>query len=331
MKNKILATLVAFGLVGSVSAIEINDNLSINGFIDTSYKQAKAYTSLTGTGAKASEFGIDEVELNFVLLTGNVQGELHIDTEDIDNDTALDIEQVKLSYSLDNGLTFTIGRYGSSLGFEREDPTGLSTHTRAYELSSAFNALAPALYSNFNLGNVDAKTVEGIAVSYQGEGFTVSGSIDESNGADLEASDLDYEISLTYTGIENLTAFIGYREESGDTAADSDTEYLNLHASYQMGKTLLAAEFTNIDMSVVNGGEDAFMLMANHAISDKLSATLRYSESELSSSVDATSITLAPSYQITENLGAILEYSDYDVSNALMDGELLAVELTYTF
>ena len=36
--KKLLATIAAFGLVGSASAIEINDNLSINGFIDGSYQ-----------------------------------------------------------------------------------------------------------------------------------------------------------------------------------------------------------------------------------------------------------------------------------------------------
>ena len=324
MKNKILATLVAFGLVGSVSAIEINDNLSINGFIDTSYTQAKLYDNASAASAKAATFGIDEVELDFILLTGNVQGELHLDTEDSDNDTALDIEQVKLSYSLDNGLTFTIGRYGSSLGLEREDPTSLSTFSRAYDGVAIFG-------ENYNLGNVDGYSVEGIAVAYQGEGFTINASIDESNDANLESDDLDYEISLSYTGIDNLTAFVGYRENSSDVAGGSDTEVLNLHASYQMGKTLLAAEFLNIDNNVANGGEDAFMLMANHAISDKLSATLRFSEVEVTNLLDVQAITIAPSYQISDNLGAILEYTEYDLSNTTVDGELLAVELTYTF
>ena len=44
MKNKILAMLVAFGLVGSVSAIEINENLSINGFIDGSITKTDSET-----------------------------------------------------------------------------------------------------------------------------------------------------------------------------------------------------------------------------------------------------------------------------------------------
>ena len=45
MKNKILAMLVAFGLVGSVSAIEINENLSINGFIDGSITKTDSETA----------------------------------------------------------------------------------------------------------------------------------------------------------------------------------------------------------------------------------------------------------------------------------------------
>ena len=38
MKNKILALLATVGLVASASAVEINENLSINGFIDGSFK-----------------------------------------------------------------------------------------------------------------------------------------------------------------------------------------------------------------------------------------------------------------------------------------------------
>ena len=32
-----------------------------------------------------------------------------------------------LHYGLENGVSFTIGKYGSKLGFEREDPSGLYT------------------------------------------------------------------------------------------------------------------------------------------------------------------------------------------------------------
>ena len=38
--------IVAFGLVGSVSAVEINENLSINGFIDGSISKTDNSTAI---------------------------------------------------------------------------------------------------------------------------------------------------------------------------------------------------------------------------------------------------------------------------------------------
>ena len=51
--KKLIATIAAFGLVGNASAIEINDNLSINGFIDGSYQYSDADLGTTGAGASA--------------------------------------------------------------------------------------------------------------------------------------------------------------------------------------------------------------------------------------------------------------------------------------
>ena len=56
----------------------------------------------------------------------------------------VEVEQAHITYSLDNGVSFTLGKYGSALGFEREDPTGLYTFSRAYQAGSGFN-----------LGNID--------------------------------------------------------------------------------------------------------------------------------------------------------------------------------
>ena len=78
MKNKILATLVAFGLVGSASAVEINENLSINGFIDTSWNDLETNDAST----EDQKLGLDEIELNFLFNVGNVSGAIHIDNYD---------------------------------------------------------------------------------------------------------------------------------------------------------------------------------------------------------------------------------------------------------
>ena len=132
-----MALLVAFSMAGYMSAIEVNENLSINGFVDGSYNSTDA-----AAGADTQSLGIDEVEVDFLFNAGGVSAELHLDNS---NDTDFDIEQVHMSYSLENGLSVTLGRFGTNLGLEREDPTSLYTYSRAYG------------GSDFDLGNIDAQ------------------------------------------------------------------------------------------------------------------------------------------------------------------------------
>tara|TARA_B110000008_G_scaffold245865_1_gene256410 strand:- start:1988 stop:2983 length:996 start_codon:yes stop_codon:yes gene_type:complete len=331
MKNKLIATIVAFGLVGSTSAIEINDNLSVNGFIDASYQEAEA--SVAGASAKAAKEGLDEIELNFLLNVGSVSGELHLDTAPSSSND-IGIEQAHFTYSLENGVSIKFGRYGSELGFEREDPSGRFAQTRAHDLISQASTLAggPILgitLPNYDLGDIDGGNVyEGVTISYNLEDFSVSASFHEDVGANLETEDIDIELSFSYTGIENAVIGGGYRFDNKDDGATTQMDVLNIHASYTLDKLLVAAEFTSIENSALMG-EDAYLLLANYEVSDKLGITLRYSESEITNSIDVEKITIAPSYQITESLGAILEYSDYEIST--LDADLLALELTYNF
>ncbi len=126
MKNKIIATLVAFGLVGSASAIEINDNLSINGFIDGSVNKVDSQT----VNSDSANWGLDEIEVNFLLNVGSVSGLIALDSQNIGSSSTTDsngdthndgddieIEQAHFTYSLDNGVSFTFGRYGLAAGF----------------------------------------------------------------------------------------------------------------------------------------------------------------------------------------------------------------------
>ena len=98
MKNKLIALLATIGLVSSASAIEINENLSINGFIDGSYQNTEIDGTLLGAPAsgETSSLGLDEVELNFILNAGNVSGEVHIDTNG--EDSLVDIYIYDLQY-----------------------------------------------------------------------------------------------------------------------------------------------------------------------------------------------------------------------------------------
>jgi len=303
MKNKILALLATLGLVASASAVEINENLSINGFIDGSYADQDSATE---------QIGIDEVELNVIVNAGSVSGELHVDTEDADSDSGLSIEQVHFTYTMDNGLSVTFGRYGSALGLEREDPAGLYTFSRAYN-------------DAFNFGNVDAFSREGVALGYSTGDLSLGLSIDQENDENLNNEDINFEISASYTGIENLSLNVGWRTESADAG---DADYTNINATYSVGKALIGAEWSNIDNEATGNDDDAYLILVDYDFTDVLGGAIRYSEYEDGAN-EVEMFTIAPNYALTDSLGVILEYSD--IENAGVDDDLLAVELTYTF
>jgi len=323
--------LVAFGLVGSVSAIEINENLSINGFIDGSYISTDSNPAGVGTGTDTTEIGLDEIELNFLFTAGGASGEIHIDTDPTqataaaaggnDNDGSLNIEQAHLSYGFEGGLTLTAGRFGSLLGLEREDPGGLFTYSRAFS-------------DDFSLGNVDVHQQEGLRLSYTSDQFSVAISASNAQDATEETAatedDLDWEVSLAYTGIENLALGGGVQTNNEENVVDDNT-ILNIHAGYTMGKALIAAEWSNIDSDTTATADlDAYQILVDYDVSDVLGLVVRYAEEDEGAGTNADSVTIAPNYAINDNLGAILEYTNKNAGDG-SDEDFLAVELTFTF
>ena len=332
MKNKLIAVLAAFGLVASASAVKINDNISINGFIDGSYSNVDADGAAT---MDETNVGIDEVEVNILVNAGNVSGELHLDTEDADNDSGISLEQVHFSYGFANGLTATAGRFGSSLGFEREDPAGLYTFSRAYG-------------NDFDLGDVDSRGAqEGIRLGYSAGDFSFSasvfnpvGTVEETNdnngdaaGGATSEDNLDYEIAVAYNGLDNLVIGGGFQVANGAStggAASTDTTITNLHAAYTLNKLLIGAEYVNIDVDLA-GDTSAYLLLADYDINNKAGIAVRYSEWETNAAgAETNKLSIAPNYAITDSLGAILEWASTD-TGAAQDEDQLAIELTYTF
>ena len=218
-----MALLATIGLVSSASAIEVNENLSISGFIDGSY-----YDGDAANGNKS--FNLDEIEVNIDANVGDVSGFLSIDDT---SGEGLNIEQAHFTYALDNGVSFTFGQYGSALGFEGEDPAGLYTYSRAYSAA-------------YNLANIDATgSVAGLTIAYSADTFSVGVSIEEDGNFGATDDDLNIEIAASYTGIDNLTVGGGYFVDNG--AAGAERDVLNLHAAYSAGKALIAGEIISAD------------------------------------------------------------------------------------
>jgi len=352
MKNKLIALLATIGLVSSASAIEINDNLSINGFIDGSYNDTDRSLTVGGVETKADDtnLGIDEVEIDFIFNSGNISAEAHIDNIDSDGNENLSIEQAFIKYTTDSGLGFTFGRKGLNSGFEREDPNGLYTYSRAYDfLEPAGLDAALGIWedgtADGNIGNVDENAFEGIQVDYASDTFTAGVFFFQSLDAELEDDDLYTEIYVSYTGIDNLRLFAGYIMTDDvtvildggdgvvggdDTTYSLDVEYLNLYAEYTIDKLMVAAEYMNADLQGL-GDVDLVALWATYQINEQIGATARYSTVEDT----AEKITIAGTYKFSDNLGAILEYSDVSddlgVAGIDYDADQVALELTYTF
>ena len=340
MKNKLLATIAAFGLVGSASAIEINDNLSINGFIDGSYQYSDTDLSTTTAPAGADDapfqkdqaLGVDEVELNFITNVGNVDGVINLDSHDGLDD--VEVEQAHITYSMDSGVSFTLGKYGSALGFEREDPTSLYTFSRAYGGTDLDNNGEDDSML-FNLGDVDSNVVEGFTVAYSNDIFSLGASFENALSTDAEDDDLNLEVAVAYTGIENVNIGLGYYFDN-QANTNEEIDILNVHASALLGKLLVAAEYTELNRGGNNSDLDGYMFLADYDVTDKLGVAVRVSSNETQRIVngavaggDYEKLTIAPNYAITESLGAIIEYSDIDVAGE--DSNLFAVELLYTF
>jgi len=354
MKTKLLAVMATLGMVASASAVKINNNLSINGFIDGSYN-----SSDNGVNDEAN-IGLDEVELNFIFNAGNVSGELHIDnnnerayTSDFaetagtastpsandgsgapgvantpssssaDNRTQndLDIEQVHFTYSFGNGTSVTVGRFNSALGLEREDPAGLYTFSRAYSAA-------------FNLGDIDTNGAqEGIRLSYSAGDLSGSFALYDAIGSSLETGgvkdDLDYELALNYTGLDNITVGAGFQSDRA-AGAGNDSEVYTINATYTLNKLLLAAEYVNTEIDGNAFDTAAYMVLADYDVNDKLGVAVRYSNWETGAATDSDKLTFAPNYAITDSLGAIIEFSAEETS-AGAETDSFAVELTYTF
>ena len=335
MKTKLLAVLATLGMVASASAVKINNNLSINGFIDGSYLNTDSTAAAAAGGAQSesTNTGIDEVELNFLVNAGNVSGELHIDNNG-DADGSLDIEQVHFTYSFANGASIQVGKFGSNLGLEREDPAGLYTFSRAYGTA------------NYDLGNIDNGNVgEGIRLAYAAGDFSLSLGLTNPVGAAEEGligvggaageDDYDYEFVVSYTGFDNLSLTAGVISTAQiDTkpanAADAnDVDVYSINASYTLDKLLIAGEYTSREE---DGSDDlsAYLLLLDYDINEKLGVALRYSEWETGANAESDKITFAPNYAITESLGAIVEFSAEEASSGAEE-DTIAVELTYTF
>jgi hypothetical protein len=346
MKNKI-AFASAFFAAASFSTAEIvvNDFLSFEGFVDSSY----THTDMDIDGAAdehENSFAVEQVEISWLFdfdtVTAQVDLQYEGDSNDgsnfDDQDNLEDgelVEQAFVNLALANGDVVTAGRYGSMIGFEAFEPTGLYQHSFAY----VANGL-PLYAQGVKYTRESDSSFYGISI--QDEAFE--------NGADnVSTSSFAIEAAYAQDLGNGIAVFLGGAYEDADAG---DSYIVNTYATYETGAWLFAAEvnFGNSesrafdsddfrDGTILGDSDDvdvlSGLLMANYAYSDTASVTGRisYEEIEGATDGDATKYTLAHNKALADNLALVTEVSlaDADIDGTDVQVTEFAVRLLFTF
>jgi hypothetical protein len=323
--------------------IVVNDFLSFEGFVDSSYTHTDIDEGTSGVSSdNSNEFGVDQVEIswlfNFDTVTAQLDLQYEGDADGKDADDGQAVEQAFVNYALANGDVVTAGRYASMLGFEAFEPTGL------YQYSTAYDASGLPLYAQGVKYTRESDT-SFFGISIQDEAFDFGG-----DNQNLSSSSYAIEVAYAQDLGNGVAAFIGAAFEDADAG---DTYIVNSYVTYETGAWLFAAEVnfgnsengafnitTAYDIAAANvTGNDvdvmSGLVMANYAYSDDSSVTARLSYEEVEGTTDAdiTKYTLAHNKALADNLALIVElsYADADINDIDIDGSELAVELLFTF
>ena len=352
MKNKIaIASAFLAASSFSMGEIVVNDFLSFEGFVDSSYSHTDTDSDNPSENGSENSFEVDQVEISWLFNFDTVTAQIDLQYEGDSLDggfgrpTGEDgelVEQAFVNYALANGDVITAGRYASMLGFEAFEPTGL------YQYSTAYNASGLPRYAQGVKYTRESDT-SFFGISIQDEAF--AGNNAAGKGALGGNNDVDgsYAVELAYAQDlgNGIAVFLGGAYEDGD--AVGDTYIINAYTTYETGAWLFAAEVnfgnsengsfnafgeTGADVDVLSG-----LLMANYAYNDTASVTARVSYEEVDDGVagaaESMKYTLAHNKALADNLALIVEVSvgELDVDDNTNDLDLLelAVELLFTF
>ncbi len=331
--NKLLS-LTAAGVLLSSSAvygqIEINDNLSVTGFLDMST------LTVDNNAGSSTSFDLDQMEMDFLLSFDEITGQIDIDYQPDQNGDGsrdgtrdLNLEQAFLTYDLGEGTSITAGKFLSYMGWETAEPTGL------YQYSYAYGTTIPGYHNGVSIDFSDDWGSLGLAVvdSVYDDDGSISGD---------DEYDMGIETKLVLTPAEGWTVFLGYGVDSA-SAGREDRTLLNLWASYEVGSSTFAAEYN--DYSDAFRDISQWLLMYSVAVGDKGTFTARISNDQrdytsLAASAavgsgqwkdEDTKYTLAYIHAVNDNLALVTEASQVDMGSWRGDSTELALEALFTF
>ena len=348
-KSFIMATAIimmsSFGAIGQAKADSLKDKLDkiqISGFVDASTFTSNVNSKTTAGTANASGTGLDQVELDVEYTDGNIGLRFDLQaTPSAGGNVTQDglIEQGYMTYTfpvLDDGLTFTYGKFNAPIGWELLDAPDMYQFSHALTFSyliptnliggmfsGAMGPVDAAIYytngadSNGLQASGSMKTFGGRLGITPIEGFNVGVSYlndKNTNGAGSPASTI-LDIDATFTGIEGLTLGGEYNSGKG-----------------QQGVTAGVAQKSQ-----------GYFIVANYALTDMFGVTGRYEVADFDTAVvgKTTDTTVALTAALGDGLGALVEFrTDKNTNLAAADANgtpaqktvtSYAFEMTYAF
>jgi hypothetical protein len=226
------------------------------------------------------------------------------------NGTTTNVLDAYAAVDVGGGVTITVGKFLSYMGYEAFDVPNMAQISYAQTL-----ATIPAYHTGVKLDYNAATYSTGIAV------------VDSLNGANLYKGDFDtsklgLEAYYSYKGIKDTTIWFGAAEEVA-----TKTAFYDLWASYALNKTdSLGAEVVKVE-----SGATYWLLAYTKGLSDKWSVTSRVSSEDPATGASNTKYTLSPSYKLNDHFVARAEVSYIPAYGANKASTSVAAQTIYKF
>lgn len=308
------ALIIGAGLaVGAHADVQINDNLSLYGYVTaTASNSSEDYT-----GGGSSDTGLLEVDSMKLQLTGSFDKTTGVASLHAFSDYEPVFLDTYVTYAIDDASSLTFGKFLSYHGYEAFDWPNMLQISYSNDMA----AFIPAYHS-------------GIRFDYAGEDGLSAGIaiLDSVYGPTYYEGDHDL-------GDVGMEAFIKYSTETSNfylgvaNDADSETTMFDFWADTQLGSTLVAVEFMTAD---ANGDDAYFWSVLAMPDFGSFTTTFRLSGGEddtIGPGAKFTKYTISPAMVLTDNLAFLAEYSysDYENNGGVESASYLAAQVVFTF
>lgn len=300
--------------VGSIAHADVDlaQGLKIKGFADMS-----VYNLKPQGGPSVSSAAIDRVKTTLMFsLPKDISADVGIQYGEKfgGGGTGTYIQQATVSKAFTEQFKVKFGRFLSYSGWETEEPTGL--------FQSTGSGYAPLFYGYYQ---------NGVSGSYNSDKFDLMGSVVTSafDPLDSDAKKLGYEVGAAIKPVKGLVGKVFYIKDN-----DSDTDIVNAWASYSASGFTFAGEYNTANYAAGAKG-DGFLVMGNYA-TGPWSFTLRYVDYSTKNgrgvkTLKTNSITVSPSYKVSDNLLLITEYRKDTVKVGGTDSDRVTLEALFSF